>query len=186
LNGLKLEKVITFRRDSPGIDVAMTLTNEGEQTMTPGAWVQNRFYAGGSHGTHRDRVGGGTPPIRTDRGWLTLYHGSDKAMGEAGAGTYSAGALLLKLDSPATVTARTPDPFFVPEHDFERVGFVNNVVFPTGVIERGDTVEVYYGAADTHVAVTAYARDDLMALLEPVGSGRYTAAVAGDPAVSDG
>jgi len=132
-------------------------------------WGGHQLVDLGSVGTHRDRVGGGTPPIRTERGWLTLYHGSDKTMGEAGAGTYSAGALLLEHDSPATVTARTPEPFFKPEADFERTGFVNNVVFPTGVIERGDQLEVYYGAADTHVAVTAYRRDDLMGLLEPVG-----------------
>ena len=58
---------------------------------------------------------------------------------------------------------RTPEPFFAPEADFEVAGFVPNVVFPTGVVQDGETLLVYYGAAD---AVTAVAEFSLRELLD--------------------
>lgn len=90
----------------------------------------------------RRKVGTGPPPIKTDRGWLVIYHGvSDEAV-------YRAGALLLDLDNPTRVIARTRDPILEPEMEFERVGVVPNVVFPDGaVLHRGELV-VYYGGAD--------------------------------------
>ena len=68
--------------------------------------------------------------------------------GRARSGRTTAGALLLDPDDPARVLRRTAEPFFVPEADFEVAGFVPNVVFPTGVVEDGETLLVYYGAAD--------------------------------------
>ncbi|HET7537408.1 MAG TPA: glycosidase, partial [Candidatus Didemnitutus sp.] len=59
------------------------------------------------------------------------------------------------------------DAVFVPEFDFELTGFVPDVVFPTAMIERDDLMFVYYGAADTVSAVTAYRRRDLLAALQP-------------------
>ncbi|XAM00247.1 hypothetical protein OT109_02435 [Phycisphaeraceae bacterium D3-23] len=107
-------------------------------------------------GAFRDRVGGSTPPIRTDRGWLVLVHGSDKQPGDGGAGVYSAGAVLLDRDEPWRVVARTAGPFMRPEHDFERRGFVDNVVFPTAAIVHNGRLDVYYGAADEHIGVCGF------------------------------
>jgi predicted GH43/DUF377 family glycosyl hydrolase len=77
-------------------------------------------------------------------------------------GKYSTGALLLDLQNPAHILRRTPESMFEPTADFERFGFVPDVVFPTGIIETKETFLVYYGAADTCTAVVEFSRDELM------------------------
>jgi len=131
-------------------------------------WGGHEKLAGIDATMMQSRIGGGTPPIRTPDGWMTLYHGNMRPAGGKGVGAYTAGALLLDPDNPAKVIAHTPEPIMSPEEDFEREGFVNNVVFPTAVIERDDTWLVYYGAADESLGVTAFQRDALMNALRPV------------------
>ena len=94
------------------------------------------------------RVGICAPPIRTKHGWLLLYHGISKSHH-----TYRVGAALLDLDDPAIVLARTADPIFEPEEDYEKKGIVNNVVFPCGATVARGLLHIYYGAADTVVGV---------------------------------
>ena len=118
------------------------------------------------------RVGGGVPPIRTDRGWLKIYHASCRPQPDEPIGVYAAGALLLDLQDPRRVLAASPQPFMRPEADFEKVGFVKAVVFPTGYALRGDELLLYYGAADTHVGLVVYSLDELLASLQPVPAGR--------------
>ncbi len=128
-------------------------------------WGRHEPLHVGAAAWETGRIGAGTPPIRTDRGWLEMYHGNRKAPGEAGVGVYSAGALLLDLDDPRRVIAQAQEPVMVPEADFERDGFVPNVVFPTGIVERGDSLLVYYGAADTAVGVVEFSRRKLLDVL---------------------
>ena len=80
-------------------------------------------------------------------------------------GAYSAGALLLDLNAPHRIVRKSSEPILVPETDFEKEGFVPNVVFPTGVIDRGDTLLVYYGAADTTCAVAELSKTDVLAAM---------------------
>ena len=96
------------------------------------------------------KVGIGPSPIKTDRGWLVLYHGVSIDH------IYRAGAMLLDLENPVTVLARTREPILEPQMDFERRGAVSNVVFPDGVAVVNGTMFVYYGGADT-VCCVAYA-----------------------------
>ena len=109
------------------------------------------------------RIGAGPAPIETERGWLEMYHGKARAHGEQGVGTYSAACLLLDREEPGHVIARSQEPVLAPEKDFERRGFVDNVVFPTGVVERGDRLLVYYGASDAYTGLVTFAREDLLA-----------------------
>ncbi|PIR68588.1 hypothetical protein COU49_00320 [Candidatus Nomurabacteria bacterium CG10_big_fil_rev_8_21_14_0_10_35_16] len=95
-----------------------------------------------------DKVGITAPPIKTKYGWLLLYHGVSKSHS-----TYRIGAVLLDLEDPAIVLARTTDPIFEPEEMYEKVGIVNNVVFPCGMIEQDGLLYIYYGGADTVVGV---------------------------------
>jgi len=102
----------------------------------------------------RIKNGGGTPPVRTPHGWLSLFHGVD-AVEHEGRITlcYSAGLVLHDLDQPHRVLYRSPEPVLSPDTVEERTGIVNNVVFPTGIDTKGDGVyDVYYGAADAKVA----------------------------------
>ncbi|MEI6886985.1 MAG: hypothetical protein WCK31_01980 [bacterium] len=89
------------------------------------------------------KVGITAPPIQTEKGWLLLYHGVSKNHK-----TYRVGAVLLDLHDPTIVLARSTDPIFEPEEDYERNGIVNNVVFPCGATVRGDDIYIYYGGAD--------------------------------------
>jgi len=155
-------------------------------TLTrPEMWIASSADArawGGHAPLHRGvqsweigRVGAGAPPIRTSAGWLEFYHGNDRRPGETRVGRYSGGLLLLDANEPSRVLG-VSQAVFVPEVDFELNGFVADVVFPTGIIERGDTVLVYYGAADSVSAVTEFRLGDL---LDAVGiEGRLNANAA--------
>lgn len=115
------------------------------------------------------RVGAGAPPIRVEEGWLEIYHGNRRPVRPGEVGTYHGGAILLDPEDPTRVLRRTPSPFFVPEADFEREGFVPDVVFPTGVVQDGESLLVYYGAADTFTAVAEFSRADVLgAMVAPV------------------
>lgn len=88
------------------------------------------------------RVGAGAAPIRTREGWLEIYHGADHNH------RYSLGAVLLDLNDPSKVLARSNEPLFEPLADYERTGFFGNVVFTNGHLVEGDTITMYYGASD--------------------------------------
>jgi predicted GH43/DUF377 family glycosyl hydrolase len=105
-------------------------------------------------------IGGGSPPIETEHGWLLIYHGVKETHHGL---VYSACAALLDLDDPSKELARLPYVLFAPEYEWELNGTVNNVVFPTGTAVFGNTLFVYYGAADTHIACASVS---LPALLE--------------------
>ena len=89
------------------------------------------------------RVGAGAPPIRTDEGWLDVYHAADAA------GRYALGAMLSAPDRPANVICRSSRPILEPEAAYERTGVYADCVFSNGlVVEDDGAVTVYYGAAD--------------------------------------
>jgi len=94
------------------------------------------------------KVGISTPPIKTKYGWILLYHGVSKSHK-----TYRVGVLLLDLKDPTEVLARSSDAIFDPEENYEKFGIVNNVVFPCGVVQKGDSIFIYYGGADKVVGV---------------------------------
>jgi predicted GH43/DUF377 family glycosyl hydrolase len=123
-------------------------------------WGKHEPFHGGSSEWETGRIGGGCPPIRTEEGWLEIYHGNERSA--EGVGVYSAGALLLDLGDPQRVLRRSAHPIMMPEADFECSGFVSNVVFPTGVVERGDVLQVYYGAADSNVGVVEWSKRELL------------------------
>jgi predicted GH43/DUF377 family glycosyl hydrolase len=108
------------------------------------------------------KVGSGPPPIKTKHGWLLIYHGVDKYL------VYRTGAALLDLNNPVKVIARTKEPVLQPEESYERIGDVNNVVFPTGACVIDDKLHVYYGGADK---VCCLAVVELNALLQYILNG---------------
>lgn len=89
------------------------------------------------------RIGAGCTPIKTDEGWLELYHGA------AGDDIYCMGAVLLDKDEPWKIIKRDCEPIMKPEADYEKNGFFGGVVFACGAVLDGDTINLYYGAADT-------------------------------------
>ncbi len=108
-------------------------------------------------------IGGGCPPIETKEGWLLIYHGvHDTPLGYV----YSACVALLDLENPSKEIARLPYALYSPEHDYELIGYVNNVCFPTGTIVQGDTLFIYYGAADEAIACASISISDLLTELK--------------------
>jgi Predicted glycosylase len=104
------------------------------------------------------KIGAGAAPIETNEGWVLLYHGVSSTCNGF---VYSFGAAILDLENPSKVLFRTNDYLLTPEKDYETRGFVPNVVFPCATLQDPVTgrIAIYYGAADTYVAV-AYARID--------------------------
>jgi len=96
------------------------------------------------------KIGIGPPPIATSEGWLLLYHGVRCI---AGQDIYRLGLALLDLDDPTRVIRRGKEWVFGPQTPFERSGDVGNVVFPCGWACMGDEIRLYYGAADTMLAL---------------------------------
>lgn len=93
------------------------------------------------------RIGAGAVPIKTAAGWLEIYHGVNAEHG------YCLGAVLLDLEDPSVVLARSAVPLLMPETAYERSGFYSNVVFTCGATVthtpgEGDVVQIYYGAVD--------------------------------------
>jgi len=108
------------------------------------------------------RIGIGPPPVRTEDGWLLIYHGVKETV--AGA-VYRVGLALLDLDEPTRVLRRLPNWVFAPLEPYERTGDVANIVFPCGLLHDAgsDEVRLYYGAADSSVCLATGRLQDLLA-----------------------
>ena len=106
------------------------------------------------------KVGGSSPPLKTDDGWLMLYHGvgPDKY--------YRTGALLLDLNDPTKVLCRTPDWLMEPDQQWETEGFYNGVAFPCGNVIKDDKLYVYYGGGDVVCAVATCDVNELLDYLK--------------------
>ncbi len=108
------------------------------------------------------KVGLGPPPIETDIGWLVMYHGVHLT---AGGPIYRAGFALLDLDDPTITLRRSEEWVLGPAAPYERAGDVDQVVFPCGWVVDAETdrLLLYYGAADTAVAVASATFSDVLA-----------------------
>ena len=106
------------------------------------------------------RIGASAPPIRTERGWMEIYHGVRMT---ASGPVYRIGTVMLDLANPTKVVGRCLAPVLSPREEYERVGDVGNVVFACGaVVEPDGEVKVYYGAADTSICVATATLDELI------------------------
>jgi predicted GH43/DUF377 family glycosyl hydrolase len=114
-------------------------------------------------GWESGRIGAGAVPIRTDDGWLILYHGADRGQ------RYCMGAALLDANDPGRVLARLDEPILEPEAPYETDGFFPNVVFSCGAVVRDGRVLMYYGASDDTMACASF---DLEALLDELRRAR--------------
>jgi len=115
------------------------------------------------------RIGLGPPPVRTEHGWLLVYHGVKETV--AGQ-IYRVGLALVDLDEPTRVLHRLPSWVLAPLAAYERNGDVPNVVFPCGLLQAPDgIVRLYYGAADSSICLATARLDDLLeaVLAAPAG-----------------
>jgi len=110
------------------------------------------------------KVGLCPPPLLTPDGWLLLYHGVRVT---AAGSLYRLGLALLDTEHPDRVLARSSEWIFGPHAHYERAGDVGDVVFPCGwlILDDGDTVRLYYGAADTSICIAEASLSELLAWL---------------------
>lgn len=111
-----------------------------------------------------DHIEVGAPPIRTEHGWLLVYSYIQHYYDEKRR-LFGVEAALLDLHDPRKVIGRTY-PFLVPEEIYERYGVIENIVFPTSIVENGEMLDIYYGAADTTAAKASVRTKDLLAALD--------------------
>jgi predicted GH43/DUF377 family glycosyl hydrolase len=115
------------------------------------------------------KIGLSPPLIETPRGWLMIYHGVRYT---AAGAIYRLGLALLDLDNPTHCLLRGDSWIFGPETSYERRGDVDNVTFPCGytIDADGDTINLYYGAADTSIALATGSIGKLLNWLDRHGS----------------
>jgi predicted GH43/DUF377 family glycosyl hydrolase len=128
-------------------------------------WGDHRILMRARSGAWWDsgKIGGNNPPLETPEGWLVLYHGVRNT--PAGC-LYRLGLALLDLEDPSKVLHRSPGWIFGPKARYELDGDVGNVVFPCGWTLVGDEVRLYYGGADSCVAVATASLAELMEYLK--------------------
>lgn len=102
------------------------------------------------------RLGAGCAPIKTDKGWLAIYHGATEK------NRYCLGALLLDLNDPSKVIARSEEAIMEPETEYELKGFFGEVIFTNGHVVNGDEVIIYYGAADEVICAAKTSVSDIL------------------------
>jgi predicted GH43/DUF377 family glycosyl hydrolase len=112
-----------------------------------------------------NKIGLAPPPIETAKGWLVIYHGV--RVNAAGA-IYRLGLALFDLHAPEICLKRSDEWIFGPEEPYEQRGDVDNVVFPGGytIAPDGDTIHLYYGAADTSIALATGSINAMLEWLE--------------------
>lgn len=143
-------RYVTFHRRPPSIWLAF-----GEDMRS---WGDHVEILGPRPGLwDGKRVGAGGPPIRTDEGWLVLYHGYDEAH------VYCMGTALLDLEDPRKVLKRPEASVLEPQETWEIKGDVPNVVFGTANPVVDGVVHLYYGGADRVIGLATAPLDELLA-----------------------
>ncbi len=150
-------KYLIIHRSGDDIDLSFsqTLNFDGTWWLEEYRWIYPRKGMWDSK-----KVGIAAPPIKTDQGWLILYHGVSEDK------TYRVGAVLCDIKDPAKIIARTDEPIFEPETVYEKEGEIPNVVFPCGAVQIEDKIYMYYGGADKVVGVATIELEQLLKTLE--------------------
>ncbi|MBI2031717.1 MAG: hypothetical protein HYT08_03825 [Candidatus Levybacteria bacterium] len=133
-------KYVIFHRIFPNIliDMVDDLNFEND-------YLKGEYYIGPRKNFWDSRkVGAGAPPLKTDEGWLLIYHAVD----DRDASKYKMGAMLLDLDDPTKVNFRSSTPILEPREWYENEGFKAGVAYPCGSVIFKDDLVVYYGGAD--------------------------------------
>lgn len=134
-------------------------------------WGQYRFVLSGENNRWDEhRVGAGAVPLETARGWLNFYHGVERQNNDS-VGVYRVGAFLTALNDPVRVIARTPHPLLEPQENFETHGFCPQVTFVTAAFfhpSKPDVIQLFYGAADTNVAMCEVSLNDILQIMADV------------------
>lgn len=163
ING-KIAGLLTINTDKWPADICYVEFDTIEDLWNEDKWV-NWMRCVDQHKINlrrkdNEQVEMGTPPIRTEKGWLVIYsHIQDYATSNP---VFGVEAVLLDLENPRRIVGRTKGPFMVPKTYYEKTGQVSNIIFPTGTLIKEGHLEIYYGGADTHCAVASINLENLL------------------------
>lgn len=165
----KMGALITMNTDLPPAKIGVAYFDREEDMWSPYYWDE-LYENAGSHVINllrdiRDQVELGSAPIKTKDGWLVLYsYITDYLSNEK---KFGIEAVLLDLDHPRHVLGRTQGSLLDPQAEYELRGDVPNVIFPSGGLIKDDELYVYYGAADTKVALATCKINKLLSDMKP-------------------
>ena len=167
ING-KFAVLLTVNPDIPPSTIAICYLDELSQLSDISFWNSwhNTFktYALDLLRTTHDHVEIGAPPIKTPHGWLLIYSYIKSYL--TSHKFFGIEAALLDLDNPQRVLGRTDKPLLYPEYDYELIGKIPNVIFPSGALIHNDNLGIYYGATDTTVALATCNVHELLSELK--------------------
>jgi len=156
-NWILIHRPVSTLRAHMWLSYSPDLKNWGRHTLMmearKGAWWD------------ANKIGLSPPPIETPQGWLVIYHGVKQSCGGC---IYRLGLALFDLDNPERLLKRCNEWVFSPEESYEQHGDVGNVVFPCGytIAPDRDTINIYYGAADTSIALATSNVSEMLRWLE--------------------
>ena len=139
-----------YGTDNPGIWISFS---EDLQT-----WSEPELLATAQNPSWEGlKIGAAASPVKTEKGWLLFYHGVDSKS------VYRVGAMLLDLNDPRKVIARSKNPIMQPEEYYERFGLViNNTIFPTANLVHNGELYIYYGCCDTSISLATVPINDIL------------------------
>ena len=148
------DEYLAFHRlgDNIWLDITSDINFNEEKTLTGKVIAQPR-----PDKWDNVKIGIAAPPIETEKGWLLLYHGVSNP-----GNIYKVGAMLLDYENSYKILARTDEPIFEPETEYEKVGLIPNVVFPCGAVVIDQTIYIYYGGADKVIGVATIGLQNLL------------------------
>jgi beta-1,2-mannobiose phosphorylase / 1,2-beta-oligomannan phosphorylase len=156
INGkfVMLHRPVQWTGEKYGTDVPSIWLAYSDDLMS---WQGDHLLAKPEFDWESKKIGGSTPPLKTKDGWLVIYHGVSKDDEQ-----YRVGAMLLDLNDPKKIIARSSKFLMEPEHPYETDGYYTGCVFPTGNVIVGDTLYMYYGGADRFVCVATISVSELL------------------------
>lgn len=130
-------------------------------------WDSNVLIAKPEFQWENNRIGGSLPPIKTEFGWLVIYHGVETLDERTNMVVYRAGAMLLDVEDPTKVIKRCSKFILEPTTYYEKFGlYIPNVVFPTGGYIEENKLHIYYGVCDTAIARASIELNELLDFID--------------------
>lgn len=163
ING-KMAALLTVHTDMPPAKICLALFEDEEDIWSEAYW--KKWYENLENHVmpipkdDRDHIELGSPPVKTNKGWLFFYSYIYNYFSPPA--TFGVQALLVDLKEPQKIIGEVKRPFFFPDEEYERYGHVPNIAFPSGALIKGRKTEMYYGGADTVSCVAEFNTDELV------------------------
>ncbi|MEK7114979.1 MAG: hypothetical protein AAB847_01310 [Patescibacteria group bacterium] len=163
INGL-MTAVLSVDTDRPPVKICIASFDHEDQIWSPDYWKEwhkslDKQMLSLAR-SPQDHIEVGAPPIKTEHGWLLIYSYIQNYFSPPA--SFGIEAVLLDLDNPRKIIARTEKPILTVREEYEKYGVAPNIVFPSGAFVRDGKIYLYYGAADTVCALAIGEIDELL------------------------